>query len=166
MKDNMIDGWCRSYFISRCIPSIPMFDHFERFWMIQPLCLLLKLVEFVAAFNPTNWNHPWKRRAKLDLSPSYQPTTSTSVETHSSWWFPCLMVNSPHLRVPDSSVSSRILLAPLVSSFSDILSGTEYQELPWLPCDFGGEKNMLVAEKLEDLRFTSDLEKNWAQSLA
>ena len=113
-------------------------------WLAQPPCLLLKLVEFVAAFNPTNWNHPWKRHAKLDLSPNYQLQEVLKPILHGEfhvWWW-------NHLQVPDSSVSSRILLAPLVSSFSDILSGTEYQELPWLPCDFGGEK-------------TCWLQKNW-----
>ena len=73
------------------------------------------------------------------------------------------MVNSPHLRVPDSSVSSRILLAPLVNSFSDILRGDQRRIRRFH--DFHVilvGKNML-AVKLEDLRFTSDLEKNWAQ---
>ena len=67
-----------------------MFDHFEAFWMIQPPCLLLKLVEFVAAFNPTDWNHPWKRHAKLDLSPNYPLREVLKPILHGEfhvWWW-------------------------------------------------------------------------------
>ena len=54
-------------------------------------------------------------------------------------------------------------MAPLVNSFSDILRGDQrrIRRLHDFHVILVG-KNML-AVKLEDLRFTSDLEKNWAQ---